>query len=51
MIPFGFRILAAELPQYLTKYEESISNLTRLLSIVNKIIDNDLNQYDESMKS
>lgn len=48
MIPFGFRVLAAELPQYLLKSEESLSSLSRLLETVNRILENDLDQYDES---
>ncbi len=39
MIPFGLRILAAELPQFLGKTEESITNLYHLLSVVQSVLD------------
>lgn len=42
MIPFGLRMLAAELPQYLNRPEESVSMLCRLLDIVNSVIGSDL---------
>lgn len=41
MIPFGFRMLSAELPQYVNRSDESVSNLYKLLKIVNDTI-NDL---------
>lgn len=39
MIPFGFRVLNAELAQHLNKSEESIGNLYRLLSNIQDIVD------------
>jgi hypothetical protein len=49
MVSFGFRVLAAELSQYLGKADESISSLSRLLAIVNKIIENDIDKDNESI--
>ena len=39
MIPFGFRILSAELPQYLGRIDDSIANLYYLLSVVQDVLD------------
>jgi trafficking protein particle complex subunit 12 len=49
MVPFGLRMLNAELPQYINKPDESISKLYELLNVVQEII-NDLvlNQSKES---
>ena len=41
MVPFGLRMLNAELPQYINKPDESISKLYELLNVVQEII-NDL---------
>ena len=49
MVPFGLRMLNAELPLYLARSEESISNLYKLLQTTDKII-KELAQ-DESMPS
>jgi hypothetical protein len=39
IIPFGLRMLAAELPQHLGRPEDSIANLYHLLSVVQKVLD------------
>ena len=49
MIPFGFRMLNAELPQYLGRSEESISHLYKLLHVVQGIIDS-LGQNESELK-
>ena len=38
MVPFGLRMLNAELPLYLARSEESISNLYKLLSTTDGVI-------------
>ena len=38
MVPFGLRVLNAELPHFLGRSDESISNLYKLLQTVDKII-------------
>jgi hypothetical protein len=38
MIAFGFRMLHAELPQYLNRHEESLASLYKLLHIVDEIL-------------
>jgi hypothetical protein len=38
MISFGFRILNAELPQFLGRADDSINSLTNLLNIVDNVI-------------
>ena len=48
MIAFGFRLLNAELPQYLGRSDESIANLSGLLKIVNHIISNRVDTTNES---
>lgn len=50
MIPFGFRMLAAELPQYLSRSDESISMICHLLTTVNSIIEKDVIQLNEGNK-
>jgi hypothetical protein len=40
MVPFGFRLLLAELPQYLGKHHEAIDRLHQLLATVDKILKN-----------
>ena len=40
MVPFGFRLLLAELPQYLGKHHEAIDRLHHLLATVEKILKN-----------
>ena len=40
MVPFGFRLLLAELPQYLGKHHEAIDRLHHLLATVDKILKN-----------
>ena len=42
MVPFGMRVLNAELPLFLGRSEESLANLYKLLSIVNETIDHKL---------
>jgi hypothetical protein len=37
MVPFSFRLLLAELPQYLTKHQEALSRLHVLLATVRKV--------------
>lgn len=37
MVPFSFRILAAELPQYLGKTSEAFNRLYALLDVVSKV--------------
>lgn len=39
MVPFGLRMLNAELAHYLGRSDESISNLYKLLASVEKILD------------
>lgn len=38
MVPFGFRILKAELGVYIKKSDESLSNLNNLLIQINKVL-------------
>jgi len=40
MVPFGFRLLLAELPQHLNKHHETIDRLHALLSVIRKILAN-----------
>jgi len=40
MVPFGFRLLLAELPQNLNKHHETIDRLHALLSVIRKILAN-----------
>lgn len=40
MVPFGLRLLIAELPQYLGKHHEAIDRLHQLLAIIDKIMKN-----------
>ena len=40
MVPFGLRLLLAELPQYLGKHHEAIDRLHKLLSIIDKMLKN-----------
>ena len=40
MIPFGLRILNAELPHYLGRSDDSIQNLYKILSIVQNVLKN-----------
>ena len=51
MVPFGLRMLRAELPQYLGKSEETITMLARLLAKVNTIIRAHIEANDESKYS
>jgi len=37
MVPFAFRLLLAELPQYLTKHQEALNRLHVLLATVRKV--------------
>jgi hypothetical protein len=37
MVPFSFRLLLAELPQYLTKHQEALNRLHTLLATVRKV--------------
>lgn len=39
MVPFGFRLLVAELPQFLSRSDESLTMLCKLLDTVNSVID------------
>ena len=48
MVPFGLRVLAAELKQFLAKSDECVTGLTRLLDIVNQVINNNLDKNDQS---
>ncbi|ESN96659.1 hypothetical protein HELRODRAFT_107639 [Helobdella robusta] len=47
MVPFGMRILHAELPQHLGRCQQSLDRLYHMLSIVNKIQENLLSDKDE----
>lgn len=38
IVPFGLRILGAELAHYMGNSNDSLSNLYKILSIVNKIL-------------
>jgi len=38
MVPFGLRLLVAQLPQHLNKPQESVDRLSRILFVVRKII-------------
>lgn len=38
MVAFGLRMLNAEVPFYLNRGDESISNLLKLIKLVNKVI-------------
>ena len=40
MVPFGFRLLIAEIPQYLGKHHEAIDRLHQLLAIIDKMLKN-----------
>ncbi|XP_067006272.1 trafficking protein particle complex subunit 12 [Anabrus simplex] len=40
MVPFAFRLLVAELPQYLLKPQEALERLHSLLAVVRKILNN-----------
>lgn len=37
MVPFAFRLLLAELPQYLAKHQEALNRLHTLLATVRKV--------------
>jgi hypothetical protein len=37
MVPFAFRLLLAEFPQYLTKHQEALNRLHALLATVRKV--------------
>ena len=37
MVPFAFRLLLAELPQYLSKHHDALDRLYALLAIVRKV--------------
>jgi hypothetical protein len=37
MVPFAFRLLLAELPQYLAKHQEALNRLHALLATVRKV--------------
>jgi hypothetical protein len=37
MVPFAFRLLLAELPQYLTKHQEALNRLHALLATIRKV--------------
>ena len=52
MVPFGFRILVAELPQYLGKTSEALDRLYALLSTVSQVIyDSKKNELEEILIS
>ena len=38
LVPFAFRLLLAELPQYLTKHQEALNRLHTLLATVRKVL-------------
>ncbi|CAG7828460.1 unnamed protein product [Allacma fusca] len=40
LVPFHFRLLAAEIPQYMRKISDTLDKLTHILSIVQQIISN-----------
>ncbi|GLH04157.1 Uncharacterized protein GBIM_09929 [Gryllus bimaculatus] len=40
MVPFSFRLLLAELPQYSTKYQDAFNRLHELLATIRKILAN-----------
>lgn len=49
MVPFGFRLLAAELLQFLSRSDESLTMLCKLLDTVNSVIvKNDSFSSDQS---
>ena len=48
MVPFGLRLLLAELPQYLGKHHEAIDRLHMLLGIIDKILKNLYNKKLEN---
>lgn len=50
MIPFGLRMLNAELPHYLGRSDDSIQNLYKILSIVQNVLKNLEHDNDESCK-
>lgn len=39
MVPFGFRLLLAEIPRYVGKYQEALARLYTLLSVVKNVSD------------
>ncbi|KAL7635987.1 UNVERIFIED_CONTAM: hypothetical protein RMT77_013805 [Armadillidium vulgare] len=47
MVPFAFRLLAAELPQYLGKHTLALDRLSKVLATCNKIIENLMNGLTE----
>ncbi len=51
MVPFGLRMLNAELPLYLGKSEESIAQLYKLLETVDRVMATDLPSDNQSKLS
>lgn len=50
MIPFGLRMLNAELPQYLGRSEDSVQNLYKILSVVQNVL-KDLEKNNNGIQS
>lgn len=50
MIPFGLRMLNAELPQYLGRVDDAIANLYHLRSVVQDILDEFKDTEDDNLK-
>ena len=49
MVPFGLRMLNAELPHFLGRSEESISNLYMVLASVDSVLDSYINDQCNSL--
>ena len=51
MVPFGFRLLLAELPQHLGKHHEAIDRLHQLLATIEKMLKNMKNNTPENSQT